>query len=252
MINKIIMKEVCAVALLRTIVWFLYFFGALVALIPKMRTAQRKKAAGDADAKAYIDKYVCQWAGTLVKLAGVTVTVRGRENIPAGRSAVFTPNHQGDYDIPLMLLYLDEPHGLVAKVETKKIPLVRTWMELLDCVFIDRDSPRKAMEAMRQAQTMLEQGKSMVVFPEGTRSRGDQMNEFKAGAFRMACKAGAPVVPVAIDGSYKIMEANHNLMKPAHVTITILPPIETAGMDRAAQHALGEETAARIAQAKGH
>ena len=99
---------------------------------------------------------------------------------------------------------------------------------------------------------MLEQGKSMVVFPEGTRSRGDQMNEFKAGAFRMACKAGAPVVPVAIDGSYKIMEANHNLMKPAHVTITILPPIETAGMDRAAQHALGEETAARIAQAKGH
>ena len=100
-------------------------------------------------------------------------------------------SHQGDYDIPLMLLYLDEPHGLVAQVETKKIPLVRTWMELLDCVFIDRDSPRKAMEAMRQAQTMLEQGKSMVVFPEGTRSRGDQMNEFKAGAFRMACKAGA-------------------------------------------------------------
>ena len=102
-------------------------------------------------------------------------------------------------------------------------------MELLDCVFIDRDSPRKAMEAMRQAQTMLEQGKSMVVFPEGTRSRGDQMNEFKAGAFRMACKAGAPVVPVAIDGSYKIMEANHNLMKPAHVTITI--PVSYTHLD---------------------
>ena len=70
--------------------------------------------------------------------------------------------------------------------------------------------------------------------------------EFKAGAFRIACKAGAPVVPVAIDGSYKIMEANHNLMKPAHVNITILPPVETAGLGRTAQH----ELAAQVAQSR--
>ena len=238
-------------ALLRTIVWFLYFFGALTALMPQMMHAQRKKARGDADAKAFIHRYVRMWAGALLRIAGVTVTVKGQENIPKGRAVVFTPNHQGDYDIPLMLMYLDEPHALVAKIETMKIPLVRTWMKLLNCVFIDRKSPRRSMEAMRQAQALLQAGESVVVFPEGTRSKGDAMGEFKAGAFRIACKAGAPVVPVAIDGSYKIMEANHNLMKPAHVNITILPPVETAGLERTAQHELAAQVAQAIAAAKG-
>ena len=163
---------------------------------------------------------------------------------------MFTPNHQGDYDIPLMLLYLDRPHGLVAKAETKKIPFVRTWMTLLNCVFLDRSNPRKAMEAMREAEALLERGESMVVFPEGTRSRGDHMNEFKAGAFKMACKAKVPVVPVAIDGSYRIMEANGGLMKPAHVRVLILPPIETASLDRAEQRALPQRVAQLIAEAK--
>lgn len=237
-------------ALLRTIVWFAYFFGALLALSPQMIHAKRMKARADAKAKEYIHHYVRMWAGTLLRIAGVTVTVNGQENIPKGRAVVFTPNHQGDYDIPLMLLYLDEPHALVAKIETMKIPLVRTWMKLLDCVFIDRSSPRHSMEAMRQAQALVEDGKSVIVFPEGTRSKGDAMGEFKAGAFRIACKAGAPVVPVAIDGSYKVMEANKNLMKPAHVNITILPPIETKGMDRNTQRELAGRVAEQIRQAK--
>lgn len=238
-------------ALLRTIVWFGYFFGALAALVPVMCKARRMKQKGSAGARDYINGYVRMWCRTLLRIAGVTVTVTGKENIPAGRPVVFTPNHQGNYDIPLMLLCLDEPHGLVAKVETKKIPLVRTWMELLDCVFIDRASPRSALASMRAAEALLEQGRSMVVFPEGTRSKGDGMNEFKAGAFKIACKAGVPVVPVAIDGSYRIMEANGGLMKPAHVNITILPPVETAGLSRAEQHALGRQVAAQIAAAKG-
>ena len=239
-------------ALLRTIVWFGYFFGALIALLPVMAKARRKKAAGDADAQAYIHKYVRMWAGTLLRIAGVTVTVRGAENIPQGRAVMFTPNHQGDYDIPLMLLYLDRPHGIVAKIETKKIPMVRTWMELLDCIFLDRKNPRQAVEAMREAEEMLERGESVIVFPEGTRSKGDAMGEFKAGAFKMACKAGAPVVPVAIDGSYRVMEANGGRMKPAHVNITILPPVETAGLDRTQKKELAQRVAGAIAAAKAH
>ena len=243
--------SVGTVAVLRTISWFAYFFGALAALVPVMLKARSKKRRGEPDTRDYINRYVRMWCRTLLRIAGVTVTVRGAENIPAGRPVVFTPNHQGNYDIPLMLLYLDAPHGIVAKIETRKIPLVRTWMELLDCVFIDRASPRRAMESMRQAEALLEAGRSMVVFPEGTRSKADHMGEFKAGAFKIACKAGAPVVPVAIDGSYKVMEANHNLMKPAHVNITILPPLETAGLPREQQRALGETVAAQIAAAKG-
>ena len=103
-----------------------------------------------------------------------------------------------------MLMYLDEPHALVAKIETMKIPLVRTWMKLLDCVFIDRKSPRRSMEAMRQAQALLQAGESVVVFPEGTRSKGDAMGNSRPGLSASPARPGAPVVPVAIDGSYKI------------------------------------------------
>ena len=237
-------------ALVRTIVWFCYFFGALIAFLPAMFRAKKMRLANDPNACKYIQKCVEMWADTLMKLAGFTVTVEGRENIPKDTALMFTPNHQGNYDIPLMLLYLDRPHGLVAKAETKKIPFVNTWMTLLNCVFLDRSNPRKAMEAMRDAEALLKHGESMVVFPEGTRSRGDHMNEFKSGAFKMACKAKVPVVPVAIDGSYRVMEANGGLMKPAHIRLIILPPIETASLDRVGQRALPELVAQQIAKAK--
>lgn len=237
--------------LLRTVVWFLYFVLALIVLTPQLLRAKRRKAAGDeAGCREIVDRYVTLWMSTLMRIAGCRVTVRGLENVPQGRAVVYTPNHQGDYDIPIMLTCLDRPHAFVAKLEAKKIPLVRSWMELFDCVFLDRKNPRQAVSVMKEAAALLQAGKSVIVFPEGTRSRGEQMGEFKSGAFKMAFSAGAPIVPVVIDGSYKIMEANHNLMRPGQVNLTILPPIETAGMDRAAQKALPEEVARRIAAAK--
>ncbi|MEG2931291.1 MAG: lysophospholipid acyltransferase family protein, partial [Ruthenibacterium sp.] len=176
-----------------------------------------------------------------------SVTVNGRENIPTDRAVVFTPNHQSDYDIPLMLTQLGRVYPLVAKVETLKIPLVRTWMRLFGCVFLDRDNPRQAVAAIKEVGALLTDGTSVVVFPEGTRSKCDTMGEFKSGAFKMAFVAKAPIVPIVIDGSYRAMEANHNLMCPAHITMTILPAVETAQLDRAAQKALPAQIAASIA-----
>ena len=235
----------------RSIVWFIYFFGSLICLLPQMYKAKRLKAAGDdAGCRKVLDKYVPMWMSTLMKIAGCKVTVKGKENLPKDRAVVFVCNHQGDYDVPLTMVNLGAPPAMVSKIEVRKIPMVRTWMELLDCIFIDRNDPRQAITAMRGAGDVLKAGRNIVVFPEGTRSRGDHMNEFKTGVFKIPFSAGAPIVPVAIDGSYKIMEANHNLMTPGHVTLTVLPVIETAGMDRAAQKALPEQIAAMIAQAK--
>ena len=84
---------------------------------------------------------------------------------------VFVANHQGYFDIPLMLTQLDKPNPLVAKKEIQKIPMIRGWMEQLHCVFLDRDDPRQSMECLRQAQELLGQGYSVVIFPEGTRKR---------------------------------------------------------------------------------
>ena len=90
--------------LLRTIVWGLYFVGALIVLTPQMLRAKRLKEAGDeAGCRQIVDKYVRMWMSTLMRIAGCEVTVKGLENIPQDRAVVFTPNHQGDYDIPIML-----------------------------------------------------------------------------------------------------------------------------------------------------
>ena len=238
-------------AILRTIVWYLYFFISLICYLPQMYRAKHLKDAGDVEGyRKIMDKCVPAWMSSLMKLAGCKVTVRGLENIPKDRSVVFVCNHQSDYDVPVTMVNLGTPPAMVSKIEVKKIPMVRTWMDLLDCIFIDRNDPRQAITAMRSAGEILKSGRNICVFPEGTRSRGDHMNEFKTGVFKIPFSAGAPIVPVAIDGTYKIMEANHNLMCPGNVTLTVLPLIETAGMDRAAQKALPNEIAAMIAEAK--
>ena len=239
-------------AILRTIVWFLYFFGSLIVMLPLMYRAKSLKDRGDrAACRKILDKYVHMWMSTLMKLAGCKVNVKGLENIPKDRAVVFVANHQGDYDVPITMTQLGAPPAMVAKIETRKIPMVRTWMELLDCIFIDREDPRQALTAMRGAGDILANGQNIVVFPEGTRSRGDHMNPFKTGVFKIPFHAGAPIVPVVIDGSYKIMEANHNLMCPGTVNLTVLPAIETKDLDRTAQKALPAQIEEMIAKEKG-
>lgn len=237
-------------AILRTAVWFILFFLTLIVYIPVMLFAVLLEALGCRRAeRRLVDVCVRLWCRMRLVLAGVKVTVTGRENIPAGRAVMFTPNHQGNFDIPVMLTSLDKPHGLLAKIETKKIPLVRTWMRLLGCVFVDRADTRSALHSLTECTRRLEEGESLIVFPEGTRSKGGPMGEFKQGAFRMACKAGVPVVPVAIEGTYRVMEQNGGLIRPAHVRVQILPPIETKGLSRAEQKTVGEAAAAAIARA---
>ena len=238
---------------LRSIVWFLYFFGSLIVLLPVMYKAKRLKDAGETEeVRKILNKQVTRWMSTLMKICGCKVTVKGLENIPRDQGVVFVCNHQGDYDVPVTMVHLGNPPAMVAKIETRKIPMVRTWMELLDCIFIDRDDPRQAITAMKGAGDILASGRNIVVFPEGTRSRGDHMNEFKTGVFKIPFGAKAPIVPVAIDGTYRCMEANHNLMCPAQVTLTVLPAIDTSTLDRHAQKDLPAQIAQMIADAKAH
>ena len=220
---------------MRTIIWFCWFWGQLLALMPTLHKANRAMARGDdKTVDEIVQKMVPMWAGGLLRLAGVTVDVKGKENIPTDQAVVFVANHRSYYDIPLMLTSLDQPHPLVAKKEIGNIPIVRGWMRLLRCVFLDRDNPRKAMEAMNQAMENLKKGYSVTIFPEGTRSKGSELDlgEFKAGAFRIATKTKSPIVPVAIHGSRDIMENNGGWMKPTHITIEILPSMSTAGLTR--------------------
>ena len=237
---------------MRTILWFLYFWGTLIFLIPQMKKAQRLKSRGELEAaRKLVEEKVHWWATSLLRLAGAEITVKGKENLPKG-PAVFVANHQGYFDIPVLLTSLDAPHALVAKKELFKLPLIRTWMELLDCVFIDRDNARQSVTALRTAaDSIIQSGSSFIIFPEGTRSKGGPLGEFKNGGFKVAFKSGAPIVPICIDGTYLLMENNNYWIHPAKVQVTILPAVDTKTMTKEESKLIGEAIRKQIAQVKG-
>lgn len=227
--------------LLRTIRWFIYFFGYMLLHKGELDKGMKALEAGDnAAVDALTGEHVPHWCGELLRLAGVTVTVEGKENIPAGVPCVFVANHRSYYDIPVMLTGLDGPHALVSKAEVEKIPLVRGWMKLLRCVYVQREDARASLRALNEAAANVKAGYSVTIFPEGTRYKGAEggIGEFKGGAFRIATKTGAPIVPVAISHTRDAMENNHMLMHPADVTVRILPAIDVKALDKAAQKEL--------------
>lgn len=160
----------------------------------------------------------------IIKKTGTEVHVTGRENIPDG-AVLYVANHQGLFDILTFLGHLGKPVGFIAKKEINKLPIVRTWMGLLKCVFIDRADRRQSMKAINQGIENLKKGYSIVVFPEGTRSRGDKLNEFKPGSLRLATKANVPIVPVTINGTYQMLEEGNGRVKGSTISMTIHEPI---------------------------
>lgn len=217
---------------MRTFYWFLYFFAYLVRSAPIMsRLKRRCKGGQEAECSREAQQLAAKWAKDLLRVAGAEVTVDGIENLPEG-PFVLTPNHQGYFDIPLYLTSIPGGIAFFSKMEVKRLPFIRTWMELLHCVFVQRGDKRQSMRAAHDAVHTLKEGHSLVIFPEGTRSKGDTIGPFKAGAFHIARKAKVPVVPVCMNGSYRLMEANRNRIRPARVHFQILKPVDVASMDK--------------------
>ena len=195
-------------SILRTIAMFIYLFGYMIVHYSVLCKAERALAAGDTETvRQLVKKHIPHWSKGILNVTGVRLSVEGLDNIPKDGPCVFVANHRSYYDIPLLLAGLDEPYGILAKEELGKIPLLNRWMKLLGCVFVQRDEEGGA-------------------------------GEFKAGAFRIAVKTGAPVVPVAISGARGLFEAHGNRATPGTVHVRVLPPIQTADMSRAEQKQL--------------
>lgn len=235
---------------MRTIYWYVSFFFTLACTIPKLSKVKRLEKQGRlAERDAYIYKASQKWMLDNIRRSGSKIEVYGTEHLPKDRNVVFISNHQGNFDIPLLMGYIDMPKGFIAKIEAKKIPIVAKWMELIHCVFMDRSTLKGSAGAIIEGIKVLKAGHSLVIFPEGTRSKGNQMGEFKSASFKLATKPGVPIVPITIDGSYRIMEANNNRITPAPVKITIHPIIETKGLTKEAQEALPRQVENIIASA---
>ena len=228
-------------SIFRTIAMFIYLFGYMIVHYGVLRRGERALAAGDTETvRQIVEKHIPHWSRGILRVSGAQVSVEGLENIPTDTACVFVCNHRSYYDIPLLLSGLDRPYGILAKEELEKIPLLNRWMKLLGCVFVQRDDVRASVRALNDATAIVESGKSFIIFPEGTRYKGEEggAGEFKAGAFRIAIKTGVPVVPVAMTGARALFEGHGNWVTPGPVHIRVLPPIRTSGMSRAEQKQL--------------
>lgn len=218
--------------MIRTVLWFIYFWLYLLAIEPALLKANSLAKNGKIAERDRLSTQVAQkWARSLVTFAGVEVTITGEEKIPSG-PVLFVSNHQGNFDIPLLLGYINKPKAFIAKIELLKLPFISTWMTHLKCVFMDRSDIRQSLKVINQAAAYLKEGYSMVIFPEGKRSKSKTLGEFKHGSLKLALKAGVPIVPITINGSYKIMEQNGFIIKPAKVEIMISDPISTSSLDK--------------------
>ncbi|GAA0771173.1 lysophospholipid acyltransferase family protein [Clostridium subterminale] len=145
------------------------------------------------------------WADSTIKYSELKVEVIGSENL-LNQTCVYISNHQSMLDIPVIMMNIKDTAGAVAKVEMKKVPVISYWMKELGCVFLDRENGREGLKTILQAIEIIKSGRSMLIFPEGTRSRGEGVSEFKKGSLKLAVKANVPVIPITVDGTYKGLE----------------------------------------------
>ncbi len=165
------------------------------------------------------------WARIFCWLSLVKVSVKGRRKIDKRTSYVFVANHQGAYDIFAIYGYLGHNFRWMMKKGLEKIPLVGYSCRVSGHIYVDNSTSSAVRETMQTAEKRLAGGLSVVVFPEGARTRDGKMHAFRRGAYALAVEFGLPVVPVTIDGAFAVMPRGSILPRPGHIKLTIHDPI---------------------------
>ena len=165
------------------------------------------------------------WARLMLTLNLVKVTVVGAENLPNG-PVIFMSNHQSNFDILSLLAAMPRQFYWIAKKELFEIPIFGHSMRRSGYIPLDRGDGRKALQSIDTTAATIHQGKSVVLFPEGTRTPDGNLLPFKRGGFILARKAAVPVIPVTINGSGRINPANQIRLYSGNITIILHPPID--------------------------
>lgn len=161
-------------------------------------------------------------------LTGLKLEVIGEENVPKDCAVLYIRNHRSFFDVLITYARCPRRTGYVSKMELKKFPLLRDWMNNLHCLFLDRTNLKAGMQMILTGIQKIKDGISICIFPEGTRSKGEKelpMLEFHEGSFKMAQKTNCPIVPMAMVNTCEIFEAHFPKIKPTHVILEYGKPI---------------------------
>lgn len=183
-----------------------------------------------------IIRIVCR---IILFLSGVKLTVVGLENIPDDDSVLFVSNHRSVFDIVVAYATITKQMSFIAKQELAKVPLINTWLKLLNCLLIDRNDLRQTLTVILEAIQMVKDGYSIFLFPEGTRSRNKEMIPFKEGSFKISHKSGCPVIPVSINNTDNAFENQIPRIKSTHVIIEFDKPVYPKELDKEDSKLLG-------------
>lgn len=201
--------------------------------VPEFR---RLRESGDVKAEQeLILKASGEWAVETSSKVRVNYDIEGEENIPESGPIMVYANHQGLTDI-LAIYYLFRNHfqiGFISKNEWRKLGPLAKAIEYTRSLFLVRDSSREAVKVVGEASELLAQGFSLAIFPEGTRSRSHEMGEFKMASFKFAEKGKVPILPITLDGSYRILEETGKYKPDQTIKIKVHPLVHIENMDKA-------------------
>jgi 1-acyl-sn-glycerol-3-phosphate acyltransferase len=186
------------------------------------------------------------WAPALIKVTGARYRVEPLPGLDLSKPHVFVMNHQSMLDVACAFASIPVNLRFVAKDVLKYVPFVGWYMWMTGMVFVDRTKGTRAVRSLARAAAQIRAGASILVFPEGTRSRDGEILPFKRGPFLLALQAGVPVVPVAIEGSGQVCPAGRFRIRPGEVRLAIGAPIATAGRPRQARDQLMQEVRAAL------
>lgn len=172
------------------------------------------------------------WARSILWVSRVKVRIEGLHNLPLGEPCMLMPIHQSNFDIPVLLGRLPVQFRWLAKAELFKIPIFGRGMRGCGYISIDRSNRKSAFKSLADAAQRIRDGASVLIFPEGTRSKDGEIGPFKKGGFVLTVDAGVPVIPIIIYGTRAIMPKGSMLLKPGNAYMEILPPVETSGYTR--------------------
>ncbi len=177
----------------------------------------------------FLHKYAGLWARVGLFLAGVRLETGNIEKIPTGQPLIFMGNHQSNFDILALYAALPVHFSWIAKEELFRIPFFGFAMRRAGYIPLDRGDGRRALKSVDEAARKIRNGVSVIIFPEGTRTRDGNLLPFKRGGFLLAAKAGVPIVPFTINGTAGINPAKTLQLQKGTVRICFSDPMETSG-----------------------
>jgi 1-acyl-sn-glycerol-3-phosphate acyltransferase len=191
------------------------------------------------------------WSRLILSLSGVKLTVRTEAPLDPARPYVFMPNHLSTADIWSLFVAVPFPVRMIAKKQLGQIPLFGWAMWAGRFIFIDRESPVSARRSIDEAARRIEAGHSVLIFPEGTRSRSGALGPFKKGGFHLAIAAHAEIVPVGIRGSREVMPRGSARIYPGEIVVQLGAPMSTVGLTDGDRGPLLERVHAEVVRLTG-